>query len=172
MLDVRGSRELQATILALKRAERGIRLDINKTARQKLRPVWEGAVSARASTRLERRTMLPARARFSDRGVQLTAATSGRPLGKPKQSEFIPSINWPGVEFGALRKEKTFTQRSRRGTRYQRTMITGNQFRRRSMFGRIAFDAASQTGTQLVAMWVTTVVDELAQVPAVEVEPV
>ena len=40
MLDVTQSRELQATIYALRQARRDIRLDINKTTRNRLKPLW------------------------------------------------------------------------------------------------------------------------------------
>lgn len=168
MLDVRDSRELQATILALKQAQRDIRLDINKTTRNKLRPLWEGEVRSRAHGRMAQRVELPARATFTDRGVKLTAATSGRPL----RGGLAPSFQWQGVEFGMSPRRRTFTQHSRRGKPYQRTAWVGRQFRSRSQFGDIAFDAASQTGHVLVAMWVHTVIDELAAIPAAEVEPI
>lgn len=169
MLDVRGSRELQATILAVRNAQRDIRRDINKAARNRLNPVWRGELGARARTRLEQRVILSgARVAASDRGVSLRAAGSRRPLA----GGLIPTYDWPAVELGASRKQATFTQRSRRGNRYQRTMRTGHGLPKRAQYGRIAYDAASVTGTRLVAMWVRTVVDEFRAVPGVEVEPV
>ena len=106
------------------------------------------------------------RANASDRGVTLFAATRSRPL----RGGLVPSFEWPGAEFGARSKRsKEFTQRSRAGRRYRRTMIVGRQFTGRQAHGMVAFDAASKVGTQLVAMWVHTVVDELKAVPSVEV---
>jgi hypothetical protein len=166
MLDVRGSRELQATVLALKRADRSIRLGINKTARSRIRPIWQGELSARARTPLERRVILAgARANASDRGVQLVAASSGRPLS----GGLVPANDWPAVEFGADVHRIRVRQRSRAGRAYVRPLTINRQFYARQKDGMIAFDAASETGTRLVALWVHTVVDELASIPAAEV---
>lgn len=166
MLDVRGSRELQATILALRQTDREIRLGINKNARSRIRPLWRGELSARARTPLERRVILAgARATASDRGVQLIAASSGRPLS----GGLIPSDDWPAVEFGADVHRIQVRQRSRAGRAYVRPLTINRQFYARQKDGMIAFDAASETGTQLVALWVHTVVDDLGNVPAAEV---
>lgn len=167
MLDINGSRELQATVLALRNAQRDIRVDINKTARGRIRPLWVSAVSGRAGTRLEQRVIAAGtRATASDRGVTFYAATRSRPL----RGGLVPSVDWPGVEFGARsKKSRSFTQRSRAGRRYQRTMTVGRQFKGRQPHGMVAFDAASEVGTKLVALWVRTVVDELKAVPGVEV---
>jgi hypothetical protein len=166
MLDVRGSRELQATILALRQSEREIRLNINKTARSKIRPVWQAELGARARTRLERRVIAQgARATASDRGVQLVAATRTRPLAGGLQ----PAWDWAGVEFGAKVQRIRVRQRSRGGRPYTRPLTINRQFKPRQRYGMVAFDAASKTGTKLVAMWVRTVVDELAAIPGVEV---
>lgn len=167
MLDIRDSRELQATVLALKNAQREIRVGINKTARSRIRPLWQSAVSGRAGTRLQQRVIAAGtRATASDRGVTFYAATRSRPL----RGGLSPAHEWQGAEFGATPKtSKRFTQRSRSGRRYERTMIVGRQFRSRSAHGQVAFDAASEVGTKLVALWVRTVVDELKAIPAVEV---
>lgn len=166
MLDVRGSRELQATVLALRQAQSDIRQDINKTARTQLRPIWQGELGARARTSMERKVILPgARVTASERGVTLYAATSRRPLA----GGMVPSEDWPGVEFGAHTKRVQVRQRSRRGRVYTRPLWINRQFKGRQKNGMIAFNAASETGTKLVALWVHTVVDMLGKVPEVEV---
>jgi hypothetical protein len=166
MLDVRRSRELQATILTLKQAERSIRLDINKTARRELTPVWRRELNRRARTRLEQRVIAgAARVTASNRGMTFYAATSNRPL----RGGLIPADDWPAVEFGANIRRVQVSQRSRAGRRYTRPLTINRQFFAREQNGMIAFDAASTAGTQLVALWVRTVVDELRDVAGVEV---
>lgn len=166
MLDVRGSRELQATILALRQAQRGIRLNINKNARSRIRPLWQAELNARARDEMTRRIIVAgARATASDRGVTVHAATSRRPLS----GGLVPAFEWAGAEFGARSRRVEVTQRSRRGRSYRRPLTINRQFRGRQQDGMVAFDAASEVGTKLVAIWVQTVVDDLRQVPAVEV---
>lgn len=166
MLDVRGSRELQATILALRQADRGIRLGINKNARSRIRPLWQQELAGRAHDEMTRRIIVAgARANATDRAVTLQAATSRRPLS----GGLVPSYEWAGAEFGAHNKQVQVVQRSRAGRRYRRPLFINRQFKGRQQYGMVAFDAASDVGTKLVALWVATVVDELAAVPAVEV---
>lgn len=166
MLDVRKSRELQATILALRQSRRDIRQGINKQARQTLNPLWKQELGARAHTRMAQRLILPgARVAATDRGVTLWAANSKRPL----RGGAVPTYDWPGVEFGARSKRIEVQQRSRRGRTYRRPLWIDRQFPGRVPDGRIAFDAASEVGTRLVALWAHTVVDELANIPGAEV---
>lgn len=168
MLDVRRSPELQATILSLRRAQRDVRLDINKAARGKLSPLWKQELNARARSNLEREVIATgARAAASDRGVTLHAATRRRPLS----GGLVPSLEWAGAEFGANTRRIQVSQRSRGGTRYTRPLTINNQFDARSSDGQVAFAAASDTGTKLVALWVDTVIDQFRQIPTVEVVP-
>lgn len=168
MLDVRESRELQATILALRAAQKQIRLGINKEARSRIRPLWQQALNARAHDEMTRRIIVAgARATATDRNVTVHAATSRKPLS----GGLVPTWEWPGAEFGARTKRIEVTQRSRAGRTYRRPLIINRQFKGRQDDGMVAFDAASEVGTKLVALWVHTVVDELNQIPAVEVVP-
>lgn len=165
MLDVEKSRELQATILALRTARREIRRDINKDARKTIRPMWRQELSTRAETELERRVIVTrAAATPSDRGFRLRAAT-----GVELSGGLAPPTDWPGAEFGMTPRRKRIEQRSSKGRRYSRTTTVGKQFRERSHDGMIAFDAASKVGTALVATWVRTVVGFLARIPGAEV---
>ncbi|OJU42018.1 MAG: hypothetical protein BGN97_04490 [Microbacterium sp. 69-10] len=166
MLDVRNSRELQATILALRGAQRQIRTGINKEARSRIRPLWQQALNARARDEMTRRIIVAgARATASDRGVTVHAATRRRPLS----GGLVPAFEWAGAEFGARTKRIEVTQRSRAGRSYKRPLTINRQFHGRQQDGMVAFDAASEVGTKIVALWVHTVVDELTQIPAVEV---
>ena len=166
MLDARGSREIQATIFALRQAQRSIRLDINKNARSRIRPLWQSELNARARDEMTRRVIVAgARATASDRGVTVHAATSRKPLS----GGLVPSFEWAGSEFGARSRRIEVTQRSRAGRSYRRPLTINRQFPGRQQHGMVAFDAASEVGTKLVAIWVHTVVDDLQQIPGVEV---
>lgn len=168
MLDIRGSRELQATVLSLRAAQRTIRTGINKNVRAKINPLWRGELAQRAHTPLEQLVVASgARATASDRGVTLYAATSRRPLS----GGLVPSDNPWGVELGAHRRRVEVSQRSRSGRTYRRPLTVGAQFKPRQRDGMVAMDAASETGTRVVALWVHTVVDELAAIPGVEISP-
>lgn len=157
MFDVQKSPELQAALLALKVAEREIRLDVNKDARGKLRPIWQQALAGRGATSLESRVIVQgATVSVGAKQITLKAATSKRPLS----GGLVPASEWQGAEFGMTPKARTFTTHSSRGKAYTVTRQVGAQFRARTKHGRIAFDAASTTATALVGIWVRTVVDK------------
>lgn len=155
MIDVGQSRELQAALLSLKNAEQAVATDINRESRGSIRPLWEGALSARAKTPMERAVILPgARANANRRGVRVQAATSKRPLS----GGLVPASEWPGVEFGARSRWADVATTSPRGTRYTARKRINRQFRGRQSNGRIAFDAASEVMTKVVGIWVRTIV--------------
>lgn len=155
MIDVGQSRELQAALLSLKDAEQVVATDINREARGRVRPLWEGALSARAKTSMERAVILPgARANANRRGIRVQAATSRRPL----RGGLVPTFDWPGVEFGARSRWADVAMTSPKGTRYTARKRINRQFRSRQSHGRIAFDAASDIVTKVVGIWVETIV--------------
>lgn len=155
MLDVQKSPELQAAIFALKSVRADVRRDINKEARSKLGGLWVPALQRRAATSLEQRIILPgAKARAGGEGFSMVAASSSRKL----RGGLVPAQDYAGAEFGATPKTATFQRRSRRGRVHQVTATVNRQFRGRSKNGRIAFDAASELGTKLVASWVVALV--------------
>lgn len=168
-LDIRGSRELQATVLAIRGAERTVRLDINREARGRISPLWKSEVTGRARTELEQRVIgAGVRATASDRGVTFYAATSRRPL----KGGLIPADQWQGSEYGATTKRlPAVRQRSRSGKPYTRPLLVNVQYRDRSPRGRVAMPSASQVGTKLVALWVETTVDAFRSIAAVEITP-
>ena len=159
MLDVRKSPELQAAILSMRAAEREIRLDINKEARKRMKPIWAEALRGNVTTRLQTRVILPgARVAVGARNISVKAAMQTKPL----RGGLVPSINWAPVEFGARERSRTFESTSSKGKKFKRTMIVGRQFAARTKVGQVAYNAASETGTALVGIWVRTIVDKFS----------
>lgn len=166
MIDVTRSRELQANIYAIRLARRDIRLGINKRTRARIRPLWQRELSARARGKRAHRVIVTgARATATDRGVRLMAATSRRPL----RGGLVPADEWAGDEFGARTRRIQVRQRSRAGRPYVRPLTINRQFPARSQSGRIAYDAASTTGTQIVREWVDETVTTLSNIDGAEV---
>lgn len=156
MLDVRQSRELQATILAMKAADRDLRLTIYKATRQEVSGLWVPALQRRASTRMQQRVLVKgARIRVSTDGFTLLAATSNRAL----PGGLVPSQEWAGSEFGARTRRAQIATHSRAGTPYTVEKMINRQYMARVSQGRVAFDASSEVGTQAVRAWVRAVVD-------------
>lgn len=157
MLDVRQSPELQAALLAIKGAERSLRLDINREARSRVNPVWREALAARATRSLDQAIITKgARVTVGSDRITLNAATSGKEL----RGGLEPSSQWQAEEFGMHNRLAEIRTHSPLGKAYTVRKVIGRQFPGRQKAGRVAFNAASVTGTKIVVIWLETVVDE------------
>jgi hypothetical protein len=165
MLDVRRSEELQAAILAMRRMRSELRREVYSASRAQLGSAWLPALRQRTGTRLEAAVLLRgAGIKANASGFQVRAATSTRAL----PGGLVPAHDWPGAEFGARPRRGTYPRRSILGNSHTVTRTLNRQFRPRAQHGRIAFDAASEIGTRLVAVWVTTIVDVTRQAARAE----
>lgn len=166
LLDVTKSPELRAAILTLRSVPRELRLEMYKRTREQIGGTWKTMLTSNATTEMERSVLVKgARVRTGTDGFTLLAATSKRPLS----GGLIPSFEWAGVEFGARTRREQVSMTSRRGKRFTRTQIINRQFRGRQQEGKVAMDAASATGTKLVAAWVRIVVEVVADAAGGEV---
>lgn len=160
MIDVRKSPELQAAILGMRRAATDLRRDIYAESRSQLGGAWLPALQARAETKLEQRLILKgARVKVGTDGFNVMAAQSTKAL----RNGLVPAADWPGGEFGARTRMATYQRRSPLGRMHSVTRRVNRQFRARVKNGRIAFDAASEIGTKLVAVWVTVIVTKVRE---------
>lgn len=160
MLSVKGSRELQAVVLALKSVETELRPEMYRRTREKILPDWAGGIQEKINAKPYAKVntallMKGTRVAVGTQGVDVLAAQSTRPVSRG--STLTPKQNWAAAEFGT--KPRKATIRGRRGdTRYdyQRTIMTG--FLPNNRKGKFAFRTAEEIVTRSVAMWVQTVV--------------
>jgi len=160
-INVRSSKALQATILALK----GMPPELSKQTRKVVKTFsdgeWSGAVARYAKTDLENVVLTKtARVAVTNQNVTLKSATVGRALpGGAK-----PSVIAKAAEFGALDGTTTpsYQQRSRRGKRYTvRNRRNHNQFRGPSRSGYAVYQAAAKVIPKIAAAFVQTTVRTL-----------
>ncbi len=162
MLDVRRSPELQAAILSLRQAEPSVVREVNAETRRTANPAWQAALAARARRPLDSRIITKgARVAVGKDSLSLKAATSTKALS----GGLRPASNWAGAEFGMRTRRATIATHSRKGRPYNVTKMIGRQFANRQKEGRIAFDAASEVGTKVVAGWVHAIVDVFRRDP-------
>lgn len=159
MLDVRESPELQAAVIAMKRANKEVRLAIYRETRSVVGGLWTSELSSRAGDAFQQRVLVKgARVKVGTEGFSLMAATSTRALS----GGLVPSQQYAGAEFGATPRKAEIQTRSRKGTPYTVTKTIQRQFRSRTKQGRIAMASASKVGTRAVALWVKAIVDVYA----------
>jgi len=152
-ITVFGSKELQATILALKTLDRETRKQIRTHTKAMVDTEWNKALAEQADTRLEHAVLVATgRVRVSDQNVQLTSATVGRTL----RGGLNPKTSAAAVEFGADPAVTTYEATSSRGKRYTVRRNTRNQLKARRKTGYVVYPAAAQIIPRIASLWIQT----------------
>ena len=155
MLDVRESKELTATVLALAQMDRVLRRRIYAATRSNIVPEWRQELAADATNRLEERIILGgARADVSEKGVKLKAAQSKKKLSGGAS----PSSIGHAVEFGAPWRRGTIDATSNRGRRYTYQRTLNKQLKPRRQKGYLAYPAARRLAPRFASLWVQTTI--------------
>jgi hypothetical protein len=164
VLSVKGSKQLQAVVLALKIVEPKLRPEMYARTRSKILPDWttgiQEKINAKPYAAVNTALMKGQRVAVGTQGVSVLAAQSSRPV-RPG-STLTPSKNWAAAEFGTKPREEII--RGRRGSTqyaYRRKIMTG--FLANNRKGKFAFRQAEEIVSRSVAMWVQTVVQVISE---------
>lgn len=164
MLSVRGSRELQAIVLAIRGARSDLRNDLNRATRETFNPVWRAELAQRARTSADRKVIVQGARILPGNPPVAVAATSRRRL----RGGLVPVEQWHALEFGAGQDTvTTYTRTSVKGKAHQVSRHTRHQLPPRYRKGRVAFPAMHDLAPRVTALWVQLVVRRFAE--AVEV---
>lgn len=160
MISIKGSRELQAVVLALKAVDRTLRPEMYARTRQHILPDWTEGINDKVSQnssygRLTTRLLKGQRVEVGTQGITVVAGASTRPIRKG--STLTPAINYYLAEFGATPRVAEVNGR-RGNTRYsyQRKINTG--FQKRNKKGYYAYPTAGRIIYRSVSLWVQSVV--------------
>lgn len=149
-IDIRGSRELQDVIVALKSSDTETRRAIRAFTKSVIIKPWLDSIRDEADTRLERLVISStATVAVSDQNIRIQSAAKGRRLS----GGLDPKRDYAAIEFGAAHKKKTYTRNGHRVTRN-----TTAQFRGRRPQGYVFYPAAKEMIPRLASLWVQTVV--------------
>jgi len=164
VLSVKGSKQLQAVVLALKIAEPKLRPEMYARTRQKILPDWstgiQEKINAKPYSKVNTALMKGQRVSVGTQGVSVLAAQSSRPV-RPG-STLTPQKNWAAAEFGTKPREAVI--QGRRGAtqyQYRRKIMTG--FLANNRRGKFAFRQAEEIISRSVALWVQTVVQVISE---------
>ena len=153
------SREIRAVLLALKQAEPDIRKAINKVSKDVITTIWKQQIAEQASlaggkTQRARFRVLvkTAKVTVGNKGVTLTAATSGVPLS----GGLNPKTQWQQLEFGSTRDIRTVEFTSTLGNRYKQVRNVAAQLDSYQEKGSIFYPAARDAIPRILALWVQT----------------
>lgn len=160
-IDVFGSRELLATIYAIRSLDKNLRKQNRQQTKRVAQPEWTKALAERADTRLEHRVIVgTAVVSVSDQNVRIQAAKKGRALS----GGLTPQMGAGAVEFGAHAKGKTYSRRSRKGGTHRVTRVINTQFKPHSgNRGYVFWPAAREMVPRMARLWVSTTVRTIAE---------
>jgi hypothetical protein len=151
------SKEIQATILAMKGMDREVAKEVRAATKKMIQPEWQKAVAENGMTRLEGQVLtLTARAMVSNQNVTLKAGGVGRALtGGAKPKDIVHSTEFGGDQSAI----NSYSATSSKGKRYGvKNRHTRRQFRPRNRKGYVVYPAAAEIIPRLAALWVQTTV--------------
>ncbi|NYD65985.1 hypothetical protein [Agromyces atrinae] len=152
-IDARASREIQATLFAIKLAAKDVRKQIRVHTKAMIGPEWAKAVNEAAKSPLDKRIARTSTVAVADRGVTLRMGTKGFLKNSTRIDEIVKEN-----EFGASREGES-TYRSRRGSaRFEVTRHTQRQLPPKYRKGRVAYPSAARLIPRLASLWVQTTV--------------
>lgn len=161
-VDIHGSRDLQATVLAIKRVDTDLRKQIRQQTREAALPIFQRAMAenaAAAPDTLTRTRVLVQTARLtvSDQSIKATSATQKRAV---LSGGLKPAIHGGGIEFGATNKDKTrsYTYRNKKGTRViQHNRHTARQMPPRRQRGAVFYPTLNdELIPRILSLWMQT----------------
>lgn len=163
-ISVWNSRELLATILAIRQAPREIQKQIRQQLKSITTPEWQKAMAEQASivsaARVSSRVLVQtARVSVSNQNVRLSSATVGRPL----RGGLNPKTEAHALEFGSHDKKTTYTATSTRGKRFSVTRHTARQLPRRNRKGWVFYPAVAEMVPRVAALMAQTTVRVIAE---------
>jgi hypothetical protein len=169
------SREIRAVLLALKQAEPEIRKAVNNQSKQVILPVWRQEIAEATSlsggkTQRARFKVLSSTAKVTvgNKGVTLTAATTGKPLSGGLDGKTY----WYALEFGATQRAlRTVRSTSKLGKHYvMKNRDIHAQLDPRNYGGKTRaqgysfYPAARETVPRILSLWVQTSVKTLIDI--------
>ena len=159
-IDVFDSRELQATLVALKVLPSEITKASRKYTKALVDGEWQKGLSERAVTPLQRTTLVTtAVSSVTDRNVALKSATKGR-VGRGTPSSVVAK----GAEFGAdINAYSRYQRRSPKGTVHTVTRRTTRGFGHFRPKGRVVYPTANDILPRVASIYVQTLLRTAAE---------
>ena len=158
MLSVKDHRELQATVLALKAADKTLRTDINRATVEVGNKIWQPIVAAHAIGNMDAKILaVGARVKAGNPPVAM-AANSRRAVGSDKR--LVPATAYPAWEFGVGNRDaySRYTRKSKGGGTHTVERRTMRGLPSRTPKGRVVYQAFADIAPRIVSLWVQLVV--------------
>ncbi|GAA2843619.1 hypothetical protein FB468_0574 [Leucobacter komagatae] len=153
-IDTHSSRELQAVLLSIRRAEKTYQAQIRQQTKPLVQNTWQKALAEHADTLLAHRVLVDsARVSVSNQNVRLKSGGLARKLRGGARTHEISRQ----AEFGAPLRTIKYTA-TKRGKSYPVSRTSGAQFKHENRKGWVVYPAAASIIPRLAALWTQTVV--------------
>ncbi|GAB3608591.1 hypothetical protein GCM10027414_07160 [Humibacter ginsengiterrae] len=156
-ISVWDSKELQATVLAIRAANRELRGNIRRFTREEIANDWSHDLAEQATTHIEHRVLVDsARVTVSNQNVTLKSGGVGGRLGGKGSAK--PADIVSAVEFGADQGHvATYASRRRKGKAFEvKNRHTHHQFKAPNRKGYVVYPAAAREIPRYASLWVQT----------------
>lgn len=160
LISVRESRELLATVLAIKASPAELRAQLRAQTRAVAGKEWDAALRSRPASPQQSATLVQgSRVRASDQAIVLVSASSKRKVGR---GGLVPFEDGKGFEFGTS-GDRVATYRGRRGSkRFKVKRHATRQLPGRST-GLVVYPAFAEYAPKILALWVQTTIRTIAE---------
>lgn len=157
------SKEVRATVQAMKLFPRELQSAIRKYTQSELAPAWQEELNASGGSAIQQQLLVrTGRVSVSNQNVMLKSATVGKSLGS-KGSK--PKDLAQAYEFGGDRgATTTYRSRSKKGKTYNVTRHTQRQLPANRRKGYVVFPAATRFIPRAASLWVQTTVKTFYEV--------
>lgn len=159
-IDVLNSRELKASILGIRNADRDIQKNIRTYSKEITLAEWKEAVAANVTDRPQSVILAnTAKVKVSNQNIRLSAGDAAKKVrkGGPSARDLAGA-----TEFGADRSTVSTYTATRNGKQYHvRKRHTTRQFLPHRGNGYVVYPAAAATIPRIASLWVQTIIRTL-----------
>ncbi|TQJ31947.1 hypothetical protein FBY39_2436 [Microbacterium sp. SLBN-146] len=158
-IDVFKSREMLATIYAIRALDKTLQKQIRTHVKRWAQPEFKQSMAQHADTKLEHRVLVDtAVVSVSNQNVRLQSAGKGRRLS----GGLNPKTDYAPVEFGAHAKGKSYTRKSRNGGTHRVMRAMNTQFKVPNRRGYVFYPTVREFVPRVASYYVQTTVRTIA----------
>lgn len=145
------TKDIQASVIAIKLLDKPVRAQLNKTLRDEFKPVWLRLISEQMTDRQDQ--IMLRGSRVAAGNPPRVIGASSRAIVSKKKGNLRPVERWPGYEYGARQYPVTYQRRSPSGGTHTVKRNVFVHLPPRQQQGRIFGPAVAAILPRIAAHW-------------------